>query len=411
VRRELLVAAALSTALVTGCAKPNSDADQPPAPAVPVRLATLTYGPLSTPIEVSGSVTAVHAATVGAVSPGRIVAVYVRAGDAVRAGEVIARVDSRGYAAGVEQAQAGALAAGASQSAAESAVAAAVAAAGGARAQLDGATAKAALAETTTARMTSLFDQGAISKQQRDEAVTALASARADLTQAHAGLDAALGNVASARARLRAAAASAEGAQASVRVADVPLGDASITAPFDGVVTAKYVEPGAVVAPGSPVAAVQDDRSLEVDVAVPDEAIAAVVPGAPVDVRVDAAGSTVVHGRVRAVVPAQDAALRSASATIDIPSAPGVKPGMYARVAFVTRTRAGWTAPLAALVTRAGQSGVFVVRDGAATFVPLQTGAVGNGSVELLGYNGPAARVVVGGIERVGDGSRVAVER
>lgn len=410
-RRKVLIAAALFGIAVTGCAKRNVDADRAPAQAVPVRLAALTFGALATPIEVSGSVTAVRSVTVGAVSPGRVVAVYVRAGDAVRAGEVIARVDARGYAAGLEQAQAGALAAAASRSAADSAVAAAVAAAGGARAQVDGATAKVALAETTTARMTDLFNQGAISKQQHDEALAALASARAELTQAHAGLEVAFGNVATARARLRAAGASAEQAQAGVRVAGVPLGDASIAAPFDGVVTAKYVEPGAVVGPGSPVAALQNNRDLEVVAAVPDEAIAAVVPGAPVDVHVDAAGSTVVHGRVLAIVPAQDAALRSMSATIEIAAAPRVHPGMYARVVVVTRTRAVWTAPLRALVTRAGQNGVFVVRDGTATFVPLQTGAIGNGSVELLGYDGPAERVVVSGSERLGDGSRVTVER
>jgi hypothetical protein len=64
---------------------------------------------------------------------------------------------------------------------------------------------------------------------------------------------------------------------------------------------------------------------------------------------------------------------------------------------------------VSALVTRAGQSGVFEVRDGTASFVPLQAGAVMASSVELIGYDGRAAHVVIAGLQRVDDGSRVTV--
>jgi hypothetical protein len=84
---------------------------------------------------------------------------------------------------------------------------------------------------------------------------------------------------------------------------------------------------------------------------------------------------------------------------------------MYARVSIIAHTHSGWVAPLAALVTRAGQSGVFAVRDGIATFVPLQTGTVGATSVELLGIDGRGMQVAVSGLERLDDGSRVAVTR
>jgi multidrug resistance efflux pump len=60
----------------------------------------------------------------------------------------------------------------------------------------------------------------------------------------------------------------------------------------------KFVESGAVVAPGSPVVAVQNARDLEVDVAVPDDALARLSAGAPIAVRVDAVGGTPIVGQV-----------------------------------------------------------------------------------------------------------------
>jgi RND family efflux transporter MFP subunit len=210
---------------------------------------------------------------------------------------------------------------------------------------------------------------------------------------------------------LSAATASTQQAQAGVSAADVPLRNATVTAPFDGVVTKKFVEPGAVVAAGSPIATLQDDRLLEADVSVANSAVSALSPGDSVEVRIDAAGGAALRGHVRAIVASDDPTLRSATVKIDVPPAPGLLSGMYVRVRFTSRTRPVWVAPLAALVTRAGQSGVFVVRQGTATFTPVQTGTIGSTNVELVGYAGPAAEVAVSGIQRIDDGSPVTVER
>jgi hypothetical protein len=54
---------------------------------------------------------------------------------------------------------------------------------------------------------------------------------------------------------------------------------------------------------------------------------------------------------------------------------------------------------------------VFAVRAGTASFLPLQTGTVSRGYVELIGYPGPAAEVAVSAIQAIDDGSRVTIER
>jgi multidrug resistance efflux pump len=335
----------------------------------------------------------------------------VRIGDVVRAGDIIAQIDASGSAAALAQARASAAAAAAAEDASTSTIDAATASVASAGAQLEAARSREALAATTSARMATLYAQGAISQQQRDQSQADAAEGQASVAQAQAGLAGARHNLAAARAQSQAAAESAIGAQAGVAAANVPLRDATLTAPFGGTIVNKFVEPGAVVAPGSPVVTVQNSRDLEVDVAVPDEVAATLVPGAAIDVGVEAAGNSPLRAHIRAIVASQNPALRSSTLKIAVPDRPGLQPGMYARVSIVTHTHSGWIAPLAALVTRAGQSGVFAIRAGIATFIPLQTGTVGATSVELLGIDGRGMQVAVGGLERLDDGSRVAVTR
>src|SRR5450755_3469563 len=410
---RLAAAAVLAGSLLAGCSHPTSSGSAADAvsPTVPVTVSPLRYTKIANPIELSGSLSAVESVTVGAMTGGRVLAVKVRAGDIVHAGDVLAQIDTSGSVAELARARAGASAAAASESASKSTIEAAKASIASAQAQADVARARATLSETTAGRMEKLFVQGAISAQQLDGTRADLAGARAAVAQAQAGLEGARRTYGAAVAQSRAAADTSIGAQAGVAAAAVPLRDATLTAPFDGIVVNKFVEPGAVVAPGSPVVAVQNARDLEVDVAVPDDALAGLSAGTPIAVSVDAVGGAPIAGHVRAIVPSQNAALRSATLKIAVPSRAGLQPGMFARVAVPGAVRSGWVAPLAALVTRAGQSGVFVVRDGTASFVPLQTGVVGQSTVEVLGIDGRATQVAVSGLQRVDDGTRVTVTR
>ena len=401
----------LAELLLAGCVKRTSlpasrDASQQ---SVPVTVAPVRYTKISTPIELSGSLAAVRSVTVGAMSAGRVVRVDVRIGDVVRTGDTIAQIDTSSYAASLAQARAKAAAAAQSESATVSTIDAASASLASVRAQLEAARAHEALADITASRMATLFAHGDVSKQQRDQTQTDAAAAHAAVTQVRAGVDGARNNLDAARAQSRAASSAAIGARAGVDAANVPLRDATLTAPFDGIIISKYVQPGAVVAQGSPIVAMQNSRDLEVDVAVPDDTVGALAPGTAIDVRVDAIGGAPIPARVRTIVPSQNPALRSATVVIAIPSRRGLQPGMFARVSIAGNAHMGWVVPISALVTRAGQSGVFEVRDGIASFVPLQAGAVMASSVELIGYDGRAAHVVVGGLQRVDDGSRVTV--
>ena len=350
--------------------------------AIPVSIVSVRQLAFSTPLELSGSVAAQRQAVVGAVAAGRVVAIDVRSGDSVVAGQPIARIDDAAYRAAYGQALGSAGAAAASVHEA--------------KARADAARAQLRLADVTAKRMSTLYREGAISAQQNDEAQAALASSRSGMLQAQAAIGSALG--------------SRREADAAVSAASVPLGESIVRAPFDGVVLSRAVDPGAVVGAGSTIATIQDNSHLELDVAVPEDVASTVHNGFRVSVKVDALGNGILTGRVRAVTSSDNPALRSEIVKIDLPPAPGLFAGMFARVRFAGRVHTATAVPMTALVNRAGQDGVFAVHSGRAQFIPIQTGATKAGWVEVAKLPATARDVVVKGVQNVTDGATVAID-
>lgn len=349
-------------------------------PAISVRTATVHSGSLDTTTDFSGSLIAVHRATVGALTPGRIATVVVHAGDRVAQGQTLARVDSAQYAAMLAGAQAGASAAGAGSTAA--------------MAGLQQAQSRYDLAAKTAQRMGNLYAAGAISREQRDQVAAQLEIARAGVAQARAQVDAASGGVAAA--------------QAGVSAASVPVNDATIVAPFDGIVTKTFVRQGEVVGAGSPVVRIESDGLLELEVAIPLSDLAAIQSQREVSVHVDALGATALRGTVRSVAPSDNPALRSAMVRIDLPAHPGLLPGMFARVVIRVPSQSGTLVPLSALVVRADQTGVFAVRNSKAVFLPVESVVSDTRSAIVTGLSA-GSTIIVSGLSQLTDGAAVTV--
>jgi RND family efflux transporter MFP subunit len=364
-------------AVAAGCSSAGSPDAQTGA-VLPVATATAKQSSFRTPLELAGTVTSRSRADVGAVTGGRVLSVDVRVGDRVSAGQVLARVDATQYAAQLAGALAGASAAGENVAAAQ--------------AQVEQARSRLRLAQITGGRMSTLYSQGAISRQRYDETQADISAAASRLAQARAGA--------------MAASAQRTQAQAGVSAAGVPVGDATITAPFSGIITQRLADPGAVVGPGSPVVALEDTTDLELDVALPDDSAGGIVPGSPVRVRVDALGGLPSTGTILAIAPSDNAALRSATLRIALAPQPRLLPGMFARVELPGLSHVGVGVPLSAIVSRADQTGVFVVVGTIATFVPVQTLSVGGTLAEVQGI-APGARVAVSGLSQLTDGAVV----
>ncbi len=375
--RRLLVILGLSAAFAPGgCARKVVE-----PPPIPVHTAPVVIRSIGSTLELSGSVASAQSAQVGAVVAGRVNEMRVRVGDPVTAGQPIATIDDASYRAQLTAASAGAAGAHETSLAASAGVA-----------QTE---ARLELARATQRRMARLYAQGAISRQQLDQSEADFREASAVTTQTEAQ-------------RAAAADAAAE-AGAAAKAASIAVSNGIIRAPFDGVVTERFADVGTAVGPGTPVVAVQSDDTLEADVAVPQENAGALHQGSRVEVQ-SADLDRILIGTVRGLSPA-DPALRSMLARIALPATRGLRPGMFVRVRLRGVPERGTTVPLEALVTRDGQTGVFVITGGKAVFAPVRTGKADMHDVEVTGLRPADRDVATTNLERLTDGATIAIDR
>jgi HlyD family secretion protein len=200
------------------------------------------------PYAASGTVEATEA-QLGFQAPGQLAEIAVHEGDRVHAGQVLARLDPA--EAQARRAQAEAQVAAARAAVAELERGSRSEEVGQARAAATTAKEKLSDAESDYRRARVLYDGGAISKEALDNAQTARAVARSQATQVEEQLR--LVRNGPSRERIDQARAQLAQAEAALKATGVTLGNLTLTAPFDGLVTVRHREPGEIVAAGSPV--------------------------------------------------------------------------------------------------------------------------------------------------------------
>lgn len=230
----------------------------------------------------SGTVEATEA-QLGFQATGRIVAVEAREGDRVRAGQVLARLDPaevearrRQAAAQVEaaRAQVAELLSGSRREEVAQA-----------RAGLDAARQREADARRDLERTRMLFEGDAVSREALDNARLAVEVAESQRTQAAEQLRLLLAGP--RRERVEAARAQLAQAEAALQAADAVVGNLTLTAPFDGVVTVRNRQPGEIVPAGSPVLTLMNPADRWVRIYVQENRVGAVKLGTRASVRAD----------------------------------------------------------------------------------------------------------------------------
>lgn len=197
--------------------------------------------------------------------PGRVVSLLVKEGDKVSKGQLLAHIDNRDIVAQVNQAKANihALDAQTAQAATVTVLQdqTSKATLNTAQAQLEKAQSDLALAESDYNRYNELLASGAISKQLFDTYRTKYQVAQAAYSQAQAGVTSAQAGLLQTdvnTANEETLHSKVAQAQAVLQQVEVSLDETEIRAPFDGIITAKYVEEGAMVSQGMPLVAIQD---------------------------------------------------------------------------------------------------------------------------------------------------------
>jgi RND family efflux transporter MFP subunit len=299
-------------------------------PTVAVRSAAAGGG-----FELDGSLQPVRQSTVAAQVGGNVLVLAVKAGDRVKAGQLLARVDARETQAGVQRGDA---------------------AVAQANAQL-------ANARMHAQRTRDLRAQGFISQAALDEAETQLRAAQAGVQEAQAG-------------RTQAALA---------------RGFADVTAPFDAVVLATHVEAGDLATPGRALVTLYAPGQLRAVVQLPSSRANQAALAQKVEVQLPT-GAWVAPER-RTELPAADAVSQTVEWRLDLPAAAAAqaRPGQTVRVRFVAPSATAaagapqrLTVPANAIVRRGELTGVYVVQGGRFVLRAVRTGAVQGDQVEVL---------------------------
>jgi RND family efflux transporter MFP subunit len=202
-------------------------------------------------------------------------------------------------------------------------------------------------------------------------------------------------------------------AEAAVAMAEKDLSDALVYAPISGKVSRRFVEEGENVGVGAPVIRIEDTSIVELSAFLPAQYYPRVVPGnTPVRVRVygmDAGTNLVVSYKS----PTIDPTLRTFEIKCVLTDpAEGVVPGAMADVEVLLAQREGLGVPTDAVQERKERSVVFVIQDGSAHMVEVETGIETDGWTELSG--GPiekGAPVVTMGQYMVEEGTAVTVRK
>lgn len=358
-----------------------------PAP-VPVELGLVTRGPLEAGIDADGVTRVVERHRLAAPVAGRLERLSLREGDAVREGEVVARIaplplDTRArdeVAARVDAAAAALQEAGAR-----------AAQAGAHREQ----------AERTAGRVRAVAAEGAVS-------VDALERAELEARSAARDHEAAL-------SRTRAAAAELDAARAALPPAVGDAGAVPLRAPADGRVL-RLLEPDErVVAAGTPVVELGDAARLEIVADVLSADAVRVTPGAPVRIT-EWGGHGDLTGRVLRVEPSGYTRLSALGVeeqrvnvvvALDAPPA-ALGDGYRVSLRLVTwQGDAVVRVPLAAVVRDGEGWVVFVVEAGRAVRRRVELGRRGAADAEVVAGLAPGERVVVFPSDLVHDGVRV----
>lgn len=265
-------------------------------------------------------------------------------------------------------------------------------------------------------RPSDLPEQVAVARAQREQAAAqlGLATRTAARTQklAQDGL-ASEQDQETARANAAQAAAAERAARAQARVLSIRLGETRVVAPFDGVITARRLDPGALVGTvaGAVMLTVADVTTLRAFAAVGERDAPKVKVGQRVTLTVDALGDRTFDGVVSRVAPVLDAASRSLEVEVRFPNQEGaLMPGAYGRVAIVAERRAGAvTIPIEGLRTRAGRHFVLVRESEHAKRRDVVLGYDAGSWVEISSGLAAGDEVIVAGGDGLGEGAEVRV--
>lgn len=312
----------------------------------PADLVTATERTLQVGVPVSGTVRAVNSAVVKARVAGEVQALVVREGDAVKAGQVVARIEPSEYQARQRQAQQ----------------------------QADAAKAQVAIAQRQLDNNQALVKQGFISSTALDTSLASLAGAQATYQAAVAAVD----------------------------ITSKAVQDSVLLAPMAGLVAQRLVQPGERVGVDARILEIVDLRQLELEATLSASDALDVRVGQSAVLQLDTDSNRAARTLTAKVVrinPTVQAGSRSVVAYLALPTTEGLRQGTFLQGVLGTGEATALAVPVTAVRTDKPAPYVQVVQNNQIAHLPVKTGQSGEQAGErFVAVTGlPAGTQVVRG--------------
>jgi len=241
-------------------------------------------------------------------------------------------------------------------------------------------------AQRESKRIVALLEGGSATEQAKDQAATALELATTGLNLARANLD----------------------------LAQINLRESTIVSPIGGVVTARLIDEGNLVAQGQRIVSVADFKTVKVLAAAPERYASRIRQGTPVRLTVDAFQDRVFDTTAYCIHPALDEQTHTLCVEIRLPNEDGVlRPGMFARVKLIlARKDSVVVIPRDAILGgKIDPPYVYVAENGHAAKRVVEIGLRDGDRCEIASGLQAGESLVVNGMHRLADGAAIDVVR
>lgn len=347
-RKSCWIAVAVACLATGGCLSgdkaknPSGAAGESVLELAPTDVATVHGGDIGQFLGANGTLRAIQESVVRAKVSGEIIAVDVREGERVQAGQVLARIDDSEYAARVKDRLAG----------------------------LEAGRAQAAFAESTRSKNEELLQKKFISSQAYDNAKSAATVAAAQM----------------------------QSLEAHLTLAQKSLDDTVVRAPISGWIAERAVQRGDKTSPDGKLFALVDISRLELEALLPANQVARVSTGQVFSAKVEGYPNKRFEGRVARIGPQAASGSRTVTIYIEIAN-PDVtlRSGLFAQGTLsLGRSQARALAPLTALHSESGVSFVYAIDRERIRRVPVELGTISEteGMAEIVRGLDPGARIV-----------------
>ncbi|MGE5676217.1 MAG: efflux RND transporter periplasmic adaptor subunit [Mycobacterium leprae] len=348
-KKQIAMLLLLLAFLLPGC---TGKTEKPKIQPIPVTVTTVQMGRITATSPATGQIEPKLSVYITPKISGKVTAVLHEMGDVVKAGDLLVELEENDASSQLTQA----------------------------RANVTQADAQRAEAERQFKRLSELLKAGAVSKQQVEQVETQLSLAEAALSAA----------------------------RATLAMAETNYQRTRVTAPADGTLAARQVDAGSVVGTSTLLFQLVDLSTVIVRTGLAENDVNLVQAGGTVTVHVSALNRDFT-GTVEAISPSMDRQTKLYPVKVTLPNPDGVlKGGMYAEVRFTARQVDGLILPVAAVVTKGGQSYVFRVEGGQAHQQVVKVTVTAGEQVAVEGIK-EGDQVVVEGQNRLFDGAPVKV--